>query len=555
MSSKNGAFSFNISLSVLNHLGRNLYRSFTTVLGEAISNSWDADAKNVYITIDRNNNNFSIKDDGIGMDDSDFSDHFLKVGYSKRKDGSSVSTDGRPYIGRKGIGKLALLSCSNKIHIVSKKSGGAVIGGIIDNAKLDEDIKDDSDKYDLELLTGSPNKNALDDVNSGTFLFFEGLKDVIYYTSDYLKIIIALYFRFSTIDSSFNIYVNGEKITVDDLQSLIDNTEFIWIINNPVDDPFLDKIKNAIKLPKTNLPLNVAGSTSSVNGFIVSVDVPSNLTIRGTDETVTVDLFVNGRLREKDIMKHIRTKRVPESYIYGQINYDSLDGSDDPFTSSRESIKEDNPEFKEFLKEFRTQIINKVMEQWDELRDERGQDGDVENQRITKKERKAKELFNATSSEYTNILPTSNPMHDIVDKWNADLRDEASFNFPSYAECFIAENLSREYIAHKSIDLTPKQSVIDDLKTKEAKSKAAGGVNIDIRKYDDDKSYLEMAELAELIEQPADRGKPASLTSKLKEFKPIRNALMHTALLSNNARAKLTSVFDEIKARIKSLLK
>ena len=42
-------FKFNISLSVLNHLGRSLYRNFTTVIGEAISNSWDADAENVWI--------------------------------------------------------------------------------------------------------------------------------------------------------------------------------------------------------------------------------------------------------------------------------------------------------------------------------------------------------------------------------------------------------------------------------------------------------------------------------------------------------------------------
>ena len=44
------AYTFNISLSILNHLGRNLYRSFITVLGEAISNAWDADAQNVRIT-------------------------------------------------------------------------------------------------------------------------------------------------------------------------------------------------------------------------------------------------------------------------------------------------------------------------------------------------------------------------------------------------------------------------------------------------------------------------------------------------------------------------
>ena len=60
-------FQFAISLSVLNHLGRNLYRNFITVLGEAISNSWDADAKNVWIDIDKDNSVFSIKDDGDGM--------------------------------------------------------------------------------------------------------------------------------------------------------------------------------------------------------------------------------------------------------------------------------------------------------------------------------------------------------------------------------------------------------------------------------------------------------------------------------------------------------
>ena len=30
-------YNFELSLSVLNHLGRNLYRNFVTVLGEAIS--------------------------------------------------------------------------------------------------------------------------------------------------------------------------------------------------------------------------------------------------------------------------------------------------------------------------------------------------------------------------------------------------------------------------------------------------------------------------------------------------------------------------------------
>jgi len=53
MSGKDEQYQFAISLSVLNHLGRNLYRNFVTVLGEAISNSWDAEAENVWIDIYR----------------------------------------------------------------------------------------------------------------------------------------------------------------------------------------------------------------------------------------------------------------------------------------------------------------------------------------------------------------------------------------------------------------------------------------------------------------------------------------------------------------------
>ncbi|VAW70351.1 Heat shock protein G homolog, partial [hydrothermal vent metagenome] len=136
-------FNFEISLSVLDHLGRNLYRSFITVIGEAIANSWDADAENVWITIDRDNNNFVIKDDGDGMSENDFQTKFLKIGYTKRKDGRSRTEKGRPFIGRKGIGKLALLSCAERISIMTKTETTNYIGGVIDNSGLDDAIVND----------------------------------------------------------------------------------------------------------------------------------------------------------------------------------------------------------------------------------------------------------------------------------------------------------------------------------------------------------------------------------------------------------------------------
>ncbi|MDP1759877.1 MAG: ATP-binding protein [Candidatus Woesebacteria bacterium] len=63
MTEQNKPFQFEISLSVLNLLGRGLYRSFATVIAEAISNSWDAEATKVYITIEKDR--LTVEDNAV----------------------------------------------------------------------------------------------------------------------------------------------------------------------------------------------------------------------------------------------------------------------------------------------------------------------------------------------------------------------------------------------------------------------------------------------------------------------------------------------------------
>ena len=41
-------------------------------------------------------------------------------------------------------------------------------------------------------------------------------------------------------------------------------------------------------------------------GFIASVEKPSQLKVKDIDKSISIDLFVNGRLRETDILKHIK---------------------------------------------------------------------------------------------------------------------------------------------------------------------------------------------------------------------------------------------------------
>ena len=49
-------YKMSISLNVLEHLGVNLYSNIPAVLSEVVANSWDADATNVDIEIEKEHN-------------------------------------------------------------------------------------------------------------------------------------------------------------------------------------------------------------------------------------------------------------------------------------------------------------------------------------------------------------------------------------------------------------------------------------------------------------------------------------------------------------------
>jgi hypothetical protein len=138
----------------------------------------------------------------LGMTDRDFQDRFLKIGYSKRKEGKLSPKRKRPFIGRKGIGKLALLSCAERITIVSRTPGGQYVGGTIDNSELDQAITEDLtpkeyplENWNLEIF-GKHAKGH----RQGSIILFENINEGIRHSFAFLRKTIALYFRFSLLD-------------------------------------------------------------------------------------------------------------------------------------------------------------------------------------------------------------------------------------------------------------------------------------------------------------------------------------------------------------------
>ena len=534
---------FNISLTTLDSLGRNLYRNFITVIGEAISNAWDADAYNVTIDIDRENAEMIIIDDGVGMDEENFDNKFLKIGFSKRSDGSRTTKTGRPYIGRKGIGKLALLSCAKSISIVTKAKNSEIVGSVIDNDELDRAIKNDETNDEYEL--GALNK---DDVRlfgnrkNGTLIRFRGLKPSIAKSNENTRRAIAMYFRFALLDQNFKIIFNGKEITLKDLGDLAEKTEFLWTINDNSADEYVTHISKKVNTSRNKK------SKLNVHGFIASVKVPRDLKVFGTDEKMGIDLFVNGRLREKNLLQYFQSARIPESYMYGQIHYDELDGEDgiDRFTSSREGIIADDEKFQELISELK-EIVKQIMEEWDELRLKNREDGDDDNKKVTKRDRASKKLYNAVAEDYA--------INPVVKKWIDELANDAEFNYGSYAECYITENLLRNFIKHKKYKIEGDNSkVVEKWKNKETQDKQMANLQIPIRLKSDDLYYLDFDHLAKIAE-PASGGYPDKLKDDAHVFTPIRNAVMHTSRLTEEAKIRLTTVFHNVKSKIVKLLK
>ena len=146
-----------------------------------------------------------------------------------------------------------------------------------------------------------------------------------------------------------------------------------------------------------------------------------------------------------------------------------------------------------------------------------------------------------------------------VDGWINDLVDDAQYNFASYAECFISENLIRKYIQAEKIPLSPEaKKEIGKWKGTETTNKGKANISIDIRNMSTDLglclSYLSMDYLANLVDKGQDKIMDAALSRDATEYKPIRDALMHTALLTNAAKLRLSSTYENIKGRIKTKL-
>lgn len=539
---KNKPFQFQFSLEVLNHLGRGLYRSFATVVAEAVSNSWDAEAKEVNITITEDS--LIVEDDGKGMNTSDFRDKFLTVGYSRREDKTNKSK--RSVIGRKGIGKLAMLSVSEKVTIITKKKDTDITGGTVNNSDLDKEIKSKG-KYKLDELSDEEKKTTFTK-EMGTKIIFQKIKTKLN-REEIIRKYIATQFNFIFSlkgNDTFSIIVNGKKVTEEDLKELNDNTQFIWFLNEK-DTRFSDKFKNLDRekvIPNTEFTFK--DDKINIRGFIASVKASSQLLLKGSggDFQAGINLFTNGRLRQENLFDEITRKTLTEEYLYGEVHVDGFDGGkDDRFTSSREGIIKDDPLYQEFLTELK-KIQTVIIQDWTPWRNQLKLEGDIEQDGRPGYEVRMEDSKNRREKDFKDKIDKSIGDKDTKKQLQEKLKELSYKNTLVYQDLYILENIFREYIKLKNItetdfdksDTDEKEilDVLNYIRTERKKDEERHSLKDKITKDDHYLNYLHLFHLGDVIDLKISKVKNKKKANRkgleldTKEILPVRNSVMHT---------------------------
>jgi len=353
-----------ISLNALEHLGINLYSNIPAVLSEIVANAWDADAKKVKITIDKAAEVITIEDDGTGMDRDGVIDRFLTVGF-KRRELDDKTPDGRKPMGRKGIGKLSIFSIARTATVYTRyrKDHTAFT---MDRDIIRKAIAGKTDQtYKPEELDDFPA-----DLKKGTRIILSGLsKSLSGMTAEGLKRRVAR--RFSIIGPKFNfvVTVDGNPITPKD-RDYHNSIEYLWTYGNQTE--FAKSCKHLARPAEARLAAiasELKKDGISVTGWIGTVTKPDQLKDEEGDNLNRLAVFMRGKMAQEDILDEFGQKEIYADYIIGELHCEELDADDkgDIATSSRQSIKQDDPRF-EALRRIVLTELRYVASKWSDWR-------------------------------------------------------------------------------------------------------------------------------------------------------------------------------------------
>lgn len=364
-------YNLNVNPRILELLGPNLYTNIYYVLAELIANAYDADAHNVYVI--SNKDDIRIEDDGHGMSyENGEVNKFLNVAGVSRfsEDDAKTRSGNRRKMGRKGVGKLAALSVSESVDVMTisngEKSGFILSRRPIDGNKL-QAIPDENIKfcYIKDNGTAIVMKNPRYRLNKS----LESVK------RNLLKI-------FPLVNEDFKIHIirGNEKVTIDNFDENIAKSLCAFI---SLGDEFTDLesfVPNLFPERRSELVENRAPYTEALtlkdntgieHEYELKIEgwIGAYASTRGRKTTLTdfpdnfISLYANKKLGEFNILPIVGQNKLNEVYVVGQLYVDLFELSElpDMALSNRQGYKSDDPRYESVIKYVRNILLPDIL--------------------------------------------------------------------------------------------------------------------------------------------------------------------------------------------------
>lgn len=366
-------YKINIDPRILELLGPSLYTNIYYVLAELIANSYDAKASNVYII--QKENQIVVEDDGTGMsyEEGDI-ETYLNVAVETRTTDKDVFVEGtnRRRMGRKGIGKLAALSVSEPVLVMTIKNdekSGFVLSRHI---KLDHKLEPLSDKHiQFEKIKAS-----------GTSIVMANPQYELHKTMSAIKNNLLKIFPLISSDFKIHIITDQGEVSIDSfdkeiiegLGALIILGEEFQDLAKHFDSGLEDKSKAEELLSIEDFksyPIRLTTKNGEEKGYDLEIKgwIGAYRTTRDRKNDPNdfpdnfVSLLSNGKLGEYNILPTVGANKLPEVYVVGQLHVDLFEATElpDMALSNRAGYKTDDLRYKEVIKFVRGELLPRIV--------------------------------------------------------------------------------------------------------------------------------------------------------------------------------------------------
>ena len=371
---KEKEYKIQIDPRILELLGPNLYTNIYYVLAELIANAYDADAHNVYII--GNENEIRVEDDGHGMSYSngDISRYLGVAKVSRTDESDSYTPLGRKKMGRKGIGKLAALSVSSDVYVMTIRDGeksGFVLTRHPEEGGLLKPIEDD----DVKFLCVHGN---------GTTVIMPKPEYHLHKTVEAVKRNIINIFPLVDSDFKIHIILDGKKdIVISRLDDVFAKSlcaiitlgeEYRYLINK-VPNPFKDKPERRERLcvvrPLYSQELKMKDNkgTEKVYNLEIKGWIGAYQSTKGRKKDPNdfpdnfISLYANKKMGEFNILPKVGKNSLNESYVVGQLYIDLFELSElpDMALSNRQGYKSDDPRYIAVINFVRQKLLPAIL--------------------------------------------------------------------------------------------------------------------------------------------------------------------------------------------------